>query len=248
MKYRYKLVIEYEGTKFHGWQRQFPSTLPTVQGTLESAFKFIFNYNIKVEGSGRTDAGVHATGQTAHVELLEQVDTLKICERLNFLTKNTGVVVLQLEATNSDFHARFCAKKRTYVYKIINRHCPLVLYQNKAWHVDAPLDVEQMQQAANLLIGLHDFSAFRASQCQSTNVVKNIEKLSVVKAEELITIEVTSRSFLHNQVRIMVGTLKEIGEGRYLPSNITSIINSCNRKNAGITAPAFGLYLTKVEY
>jgi len=258
---KYKIVIEYNGANFHGWQRQVnPHTtevLRTVQGTIEDAIFNITGQHVTVDGAGRTDRGVHATGQVAHF-VLEEVAGKKnppphrLLDALNFYVQGHGASILAVTPVGEDFHARFSATYRQYEYKIINRRAPLTIDIDRAWQVSQPLDVELMQQAANFLIGYHDFSAFRAAECQSKNPCKTLDVFQLQSfhqgGAQHITATIRSRSFLHNQVRIMMGTLKMVGEGKWRPEDVLMILESRDRKKAGPTAPPFGLYLTMVGY
>jgi len=249
---RYKLTIEYEGNRFSGWQRQLNH--PSVQGTIEQAIQTIFGEESLVEGAGRTDAGVHALGQVAHVDLARPLAPWRLCDGLNHGLRNQGVAILHAEAALPGFHARFSATGRVYEYRIINQRAPLVLEATRAWHVIPPLDVGNMQVAANHLAGHHDFTSFRATQCQSPSPVKTLDAFDITavttEAGDSVTItaRVASRSFLHNQVRIMMGTLKQVGEGRLHPEDIPTILEARDRRVGGPTAPPHGLYLKGIVY
>lgn len=247
---RYKLIIEYEGNCFSGWQRQ--SHHNSVQSTLEQAIKALFDQDVLVEGAGRTDAGVHALGQVAHVDLSNTVAGYRLCDGLNHYLRNQGVAILSAEVVPSDFHARFSAIGRVYEYRIFNRRAPLVLEAKQAWHVIGALDVEKMKAAAKHLLGHHDFTSFRATRCQATSPIRTLDAFDihheVTPAGDYIIAEVASRSFLHNQVRIMIGTLKKVGEGRLDPDNIPSILEARDRRFSGPTAPPQGLYLKSIAY
>ena len=249
--YRYKITIEYDGTRFHGWQRQshpLKGELITVQSALEKAAFKLTKQQALVEGAGRTDAGVHATGQVCHFEIHKYFPPLKVRDALNFYLQDQGVSVLVVEEVDSTFHARFSATLRTYNYHIINRRAPLSLDTQRAWHVMAPLDVELMREAAQELVGHYDFSAFRAAECQGKSPLKTLSRFDIVAEKDRIVAIIESRSFLHNQVRIMMGTLKRVGEGKWTREDVIRIRDSKQRHLSGPTAPAYGLYLTGVSY
>lgn len=243
---RYKLIIEYDGGCFYGWQRQ--PGLKTVQGTLEKAITKFCGEEVVVHGAGRTDAGVHALGQTAHVELTKQVDAFRLMEALNGYCRKTGLSVVASEAVADDFHARFSAIGRQYCYRIINRRPALTIDANRAWHILKPLDVEAMQEAGSLFLGTHDFTSFRSINCQASATIKTIDAFTVEKQGNVITLRVRSRSFLHNQVRIMVGSLVFVGRGQWQPDDIKIALEAKHRVAAGPTAPAEGLYFEQVYY
>jgi len=243
---RYKLTIEYDGTAFQGWQRQASGL--TVQEALETAaFHFCGSPQL-VLGSGRTDAGVHARGQVAHVDFPSAYTLYSIQHGLNYHLKPHGIRVLKVEEVEDSFHARYSAIERCYEYHIINRSASLTLDLNRAWVVYKSLDVDRMRQGALNLIGRHDFSAFRAQECQASSPVKTLDELSIQQNDTRIIFFARARSFLHHQVRNMVGTLKMVGEGKLEPSDIERILLSKDRAQAGPTAPACGLYLMKVSY
>ncbi len=249
--YRYKMIVEYDGGHFHGWQRQYNSLqgdLKTVQGALQSALFKITGQTVVVEGAGRTDAGVHATGQVAHFDLTTFYPAPRLGDALNFYVRTQGVVVLHIEQVALQFHARFSAISRTYQYHIINRRSPLALDNHRAWHVINKLDGEAMRDAAQHLIGHYDFSAFRAAECQGNSPFKTLTKFDIQWAGERIMATIQARSFLHHQVRIMMGTLKLIGEGKWTQEDLVKIRDEKQRKLAGPTAPAHGLYLVDVGY
>jgi tRNA pseudouridine38-40 synthase len=244
--YRYKIAIEYDGSSFHGWQRQ--DNLKTVQGCIEKAIEKMTDQKVLVEGAGRTDAGVHATRQIGHFDLTKHYSPHRIQDGLNFYLKEVGVVIFGVEEVEPPFHARFSATSRTYHYQIVNRRAPLSLDRFRAWHVIVPLDVEVMQNAAKHLIGHHDFSAFRSSECQSNSALKTLTQFDIYKKGDRLTAIIKARSFLHNQVRIMIGTLKMIGESKWDEDDLLRILLSKDRTLAGPTAPPHGLYLVDVGY
>lgn len=245
---RYKLTVEYDGTQYAGWQRQAEE--PSVQQAIESAIAQFSQQQVILQVAGRTDAGVHATGQVAHFDSDKQYSEFRVREALNALLRqaNQPVAILEVNQVADDFHARFSAQYRAYRYEILNRRAPLALDRYRAWQVIAELDCEAMQQAANQLIGHHDFSSFRAAECQANSPMKTLEKLSVERNNNNITIYVRSKSFLHNQVRIMVGSLVEVGKNRWSIDDFTNVREAKDRTKAGPTAPAHGLYLVEVGY
>lgn len=245
---RYKLTIEYDGTNLLGWQRQLDG--PSVQQYLEDILDKLNGEHKEITSAGRTDAGVHALAQVAHIDLNREMPEWKIKEAFNgnLLQEEAPVSILSVEAVDESFNARFSAKKRAYIYRILNRRAPSPLLKNRVWWTPYPLDIEKMREGAKFLIGHHDFSSFRASACQAKSPVKTLDKIDIRQEGEEIIFEVEARSFLHHQVRNMVGTLKLVGEGRIPPEAIKTILEAKDRKAAGPTAPAGGLYLSKVEY
>lgn len=243
---RYKVLIEYDGTKFHGFQRQ--KELISVQGLTEDALLKIAQENVTVYGSGRTDTGVHATGQVIHFDLMKNITPFKLREGLNYYMSEKGCSVLEASIVSDDFHARFKAKSRTYIYKILNRRPPSPLYDQRVWHIKNPLNINLMKEAAQYFIGCHDFSAFRCIHCQVASPIKTMEQCEVFEKDDLIEIHISSRSFLHNQIRIMVGTLVQIGLNKEKPTWIKQLLETGNRRESGQTAPPYGLYFAKVTY
>lgn len=243
---RFKLTIEYDGTPFSGWQRQ--EGTPTVQGTLEAAFADFLGESTIVWGSGRTDAGVHAKGQVAHVDISKDYTPFAVQGAMNKRLRNVPISLLCVEEVSSDFNARFSAISRTYEYNILNRRAPLGLEKNRAWWVIPPLSIEAMAEGATHLIGHHDFSSFRDSHCQAASPFKTLAHLSVEKKGEFIVVKARARSFLHHQVRNIVGTLKRVGQGAWTPNKVKDILEMRERRCAGPTAPAKGLYLTEIWY
>jgi len=243
---RYKIKIEYEGTPFVGWQ--FQKNGQSVQEILQKA---IFNFSkekVVVLGAGRTDSGVHALAQVAHFDLKKKIKKKNILLAINQNIGNKPVTVLKINKTNKKFHARFDAKKRTYQYIIINRQSPLTLEKNKAWHIRKKLNIKFMKKGAKLLIGTHDFSTFRASSCGAKSPIKTMEKISIEKAKDKIILKFTSKSFLQQQVRSMVGCIKYLGEDKWNLEDFNNSFKSKRRFKCAPPAPACGLYLKKVEY
>ncbi len=245
---RYKLTLEYDGTNILGWQRQLDG--PSVQEYLETVLETLSGFHSEIAAAGRTDAGVHALGQVAHIDFDTHMEPWKIREAFNANLRQlqAPVVILNVEPVSSDFHARFSAIGRGYIYRILNRRAPSVLLQNRVWWVPVELDIDKMRQGASYLIGHHDFTSFRAAACQAKSPVKTLDKLDIKQQDDEIIFTVEAKSFLHHQVRNMVGTLKLVGEGKLQPEDIKSILEARNRSSAGATAPACGLYLTKVIY
>ena len=247
---RYKITIEYDGTNILGWQRQLDG--PSVQEYLEKALSYLSSdgKEIPVQGAGRTDAGVHALAQVAHFDLEREIADWKLRDALNFHLREqeAPVVVLDVEEVDENFNARFSAKGRGYVYRILNRRSPAVLEKDRVWWVPVDLDIGKMQEGAKYLLGHHDFSSFRAAACQAKSPIKTLDKLDIFQRGEEIIFEVEAKSFLHHQVRNMVGTLKLVGDGHLAPQDVKKILEAKDRKAAGPTAPACGLYLSKVWY
>jgi len=243
---RWRITVEYDGGPFVGWQRQ--ENGPSVQAALEEAIQAFSGEDVLVEGAGRTDSGVHALAQVAHFDLEKQADADTVRDAVNFHLKPRPVAVLAAATAAPDFHARFSAQGRDYLYRIVNRRAPLALEAGRAWQVAVPLDAEAMHEAGQTLLGNHDFTSFRAAQCQAASPVKTLDALSVRRAGEAITIEVSARSFLHNQVRIITGTLRLVGEGKWSKEDVENALAACDRAAAGPTAPPEGLYLANVRY
>lgn len=243
---RYRLTLEYDGTGLAGWQRQ--ENAVSVQEVLEAAFEKYCQEQVAAIAAGRTDAGVHALAQVVHVDLDRPRDPEQIRDAINFHLKPARIVVLDATEAPPDFHARFSATGRRYLYRIVNRRAPLALDLDRAWAVARPLDAEAMHRAAQRLVGRHDFSSFRDAQCQAKSPVKTLDRLDVMRAGEEISVRAESRSFLHRQVRNMVGTLKLVGEGKWTEADVATALAARDRTAAGPTAPAAGLYLTGVSY
>ena len=243
---RYKLTIEYDGTGLVGWQRQ--PTGPSVQEILETALERFTGQAIFVQGAGRTDAGVHATAQVAHIDLDRPVRPGEIQGAINYHVRPAAIAVLAVEPVPDEFHARLSANHRAYLYRILNRRAPAVLGRNHVWHVPVALDVEAMAAGAAHLIGHHDFTSFRAVECQAKSPMKTLDRLTVTRVGEEIHVIPEARSFLHHQVRNIVGTLKLVGAGQWQPDDVKRALEARDRSAAGPTAPPEGLYLTRVAY
>ncbi len=243
---RYKLTIEYDGTDFLGWQAQTAST--TVQGVLEAALSHIHNEPVVVHGAGRTDTGVHALGQVAHVDLPKTWDPFVLCNAINGNVRPHLVSVLDAEEVSEEFHARFSATKRRYLFRILNRRAPPSIDKNKVWHVPMPLDADAMHEGAQHLLGSHDFTTFRAADCQAKSPIKTLDRLDVMRFDDVIEVQAEARSFLHHQVRSMVGSLKHVGEGKWQPINMRRALQAKDRSACGVVSPPQGLYLIQVLY
>jgi tRNA pseudouridine38-40 synthase len=243
---RYKLLIEYDGTPFRGWQIQ--ADVPTVQGVLTAAIEALSGDRTLVQGAGRTDAGVHARGQVAHVDLAREWDTGTIRDALNAHLRPHPVAVLAAERVADDFNARGSAIRRHYVYRILNRRPDLTLDNARAWRVPRPLDAGAMHEAAQRLTGRHDFTTFRSTECQAKSPEKTLDRLDVSRTGDEVTIAASARSFLHNQVRSMVGSLVLVGEERWTVDDLAKALAARDRTACGPVAPPDGLYLMKVDY
>ncbi|HEX3709751.1 MAG TPA: tRNA pseudouridine(38-40) synthase TruA [Pseudolabrys sp.] len=243
---RYKLTIEYDGTPFSGWQIQ-PEGL-TVQGALTAAIEALSGEKVMVQGAGRTDAGVHARAQIAHVDLARDWDADTVRDALNAHLRPHPVAILMAEKAPADFNARTSAIKRHYRYRILNRRADLALDLARAWRVPRPLDAAAMHTAAQRLIGKHNFTTFRSTECQAISPVKTLDRLDVVRDGDEVTVLASARSFLHNQVRSMVGSLVMVGLGKWSADDLARALEARDRAACGQVAPAEGLYLMKVDY
>ncbi|MGE4062199.1 MAG: tRNA pseudouridine(38-40) synthase TruA [Rhodospirillaceae bacterium] len=243
---RFKLTIEYDGAPFVGWQRQ--ENGPSIQAALEDAVRGYCQVDQVVHGAGRTDAGVHALGQVAHVDLPRDDSPHVVVNALNAHLRPHPIAVLTAEKVGEEFHARFSAVERSYEYRILNRRAAPALDAGRVWWVGQPLDAAAMHAGAQTLLGKHDFTSFRAAECQAESPVKTLDQLDVSRQGEVIVVTARARSFLHHQVRNMVGTLKLVGEGKWTPRDVASALAAKSRAAAGPTAPAEGLYLTRVRY
>ena len=243
---RYKLLIEYDGAPFVGWQVQDNGL--SVQGVLTAAVAAFCGEQVPVQGAGRTDAGVHALGQVAHIAFAKAWDTDTIRDAINAHLRPYPVAVLAAEGVADDFDARFSARTRHYVYRIINRRADLALDAGRAWRIPRPLDASVMHEAARCLVGRHDFTTFRAAECQAKSPVKTLDRLDVERDRDEVRIHASARSFLHHQVRSMVGSLVQVGEGRWSADDLARALAARDRKACGPVAPPEGLYLVKVDY
>ena len=243
---RYKLLLEYDGTPFVGWQSQ--ETGLAVQDVVAAAITAFAGEKIAVRGAGRTDAGVHALGQVAHVDLALDWRPDKVRDAVNAHLRPHPVAVLVAEKVPDTFDARFSARKRHYLYRIVNRRADLALDRSRAWRVARALDAEAMHAAAQALVGRHDFTTFRAAECQARSPVKTLDALDVARDGEEVRLHAAARSFLHNQVRSMVGSLALVGEGKWRAKDLAAALAARSRKACGPVAPPDGLYLMRVEY
>jgi len=243
---RYRLLLEYDGGPYNGFQAQ--ADQPTVQASLERAVKAFCGQTLRVAAAGRTDTGVHATGQVAHVDLERDWPAETVRNALNAHLRGEPIVVLAAEVAPEGWHARFSATERRYRYRILNRVSPPALERGHVWHVKAPLDAEAMHAAAQVLIGLHDFTTFRDVACQAKSPVKTLDVANVSRAGDEVALVFEARSFLHRQVRSMTGSLAEVGLGRWTADDLKAALEAKDRKACGTVAPADGLYLTGVSY
>jgi tRNA pseudouridine38-40 synthase len=243
---RYKLTLEYDGGPFVGWQAQ--DNGPSVQHALEAAVERLTGERVRCFAAGRTDAGVHALGQVAHFDLSRHWASERIRDGLNHHLRPAPIAVLEAEAVDDDFHARFSATGRAYLYRLVNRRADLALERGRAWLVHAPLDADAMHAAAQALVGRHDFTTFRAAQCQARSPVKTLDAVAVSRHGDHVEVRTSARSFLHNQVRSMVGSLKLVGEGRWTAGGLAGALQACDRAACGPVAPPQGLYLQAVCY
>ena len=243
---RYKLVIEYDGTPYVGWQVQDNGT--SVQSVITDAIAAFAGERVTVSGAGRTDAGVHALGQVAHVDLAKDWDNETVRDAINAHLRPHPIAVLTAERVGENFDARFSATRRHYLFRIVNRRANLALEQNRAWRIARPLDDTAMHAAAQELVGRHDFTTFRAAECQAKSPIKTLDRLDVVRNGEEVRILAMARSFLHHQVRSMVGSLVHVGEGKWSGDDLAAALAACDRSACGQVAPPQGLYLVRVEY
>ena len=243
---RYKLTIEYDGTPYVGWQAQ--DNGPSIQASLTDAIAAFAGERATVFGAGRTDAGVHALGQVAHVDLAKEWDTGNVRDAINFHLRPQPIAVLTAERVADDFDARFSAIKRHYLYRISNRRADLALDVNRAWRVPRPLDSEAMHAAAQQLIGKHDFTTFRSTECQANSPLKTLDCLDVARDGDDLRITTSARSFLQHQVRSMAGSLVHVGEGKWSAADLTAVLEARDRARCGQVAPPHGLYLVRVDY
>jgi tRNA pseudouridine38-40 synthase len=243
---RYRLTLEYDGGPYNGFQAQ--ADQPTVQGALERAVKAFCGETVRVHAAGRTDAGVHATGQTVHIDLAKDWPAETVRNALNAHLRGEPIVVLDAEVAADGWHARFSATERRYRYRILNRPSPAALERGHVWHVKTPLDAEAMHAAAQVLVGHHDFTTFRDLACQAKSPVKTLDVVTVLREGEEIVLVFEARSFLHRQVRSMTGSLAEVGLGRWTAADLKAALEARDRTACGPVAPADGLYLTGVSY
>jgi tRNA pseudouridine38-40 synthase len=243
---RYKLTIEYDGTPFVGWQMQDNGS--SIQAALADAIAAFAGERALVGGAGRTDAGVHALGQVAHVDLGKEWDVETVRDAVNFHLRPQPIAVLEAERVDARFDARFSAIKRHYLYRVVNRRADLTLEHNRAWRVPHALDADAMHQAAQRLVGRHDFTTFRAAECQARSPLKTLDRLDVTRAGDDLRITASARSFLHHQVRSMVGSLVHVGAGKWSADDLAAALAARDRTACGQVAPPQGLYLVRVDY
>ncbi|MGI9368606.1 MAG: tRNA pseudouridine(38-40) synthase TruA [Ruegeria sp.] len=247
---RYALKVEYQGEPFAGWQRQ--KDLPTVQGAIEDALSNIEQGSHTIAAAGRTDAGVHALGQVAHCDLTKDWEPFRLSEALNYHLKPLPVAILQATQVDDDWHARFSALERQYLFRILIRRAPATHDRGQVWQVNRPLDIGAMQAGANMLIGRHDFTTFRSSICQAASPVKTLDELRIEQVDGFsgpeVHFHVRARSFLHNQVRSFVGTLERVGAGAWTPEDVRDALHATDRAACGPVCPPQGLYLARVGY
>ena len=243
---RFRLTLEYDGSPFVGWQRQ--DNGPSVQGALEDAIEKLSGERVTVTGAGRTDAGVHALGQAAHFDLEKFFEPGKVRDALNHFLRPNPVVVLDAAVADAEFHARFSAKARHYLFRILNRRSPPALDDKRVWHVSPKLNADAMHAAAQMLVGQHDFTTFRAAECQAQSPVKTLDRLDVSRRADEIHIEASARSFLHHQIRSFAGTLKQVGEGKWTARDVAEALGAKDRARCGPVSPPDGLYLVRVDY
>ena len=243
---RYRLLVEYDGRPYRGYQAQ--AELPTVQASIERAVKAFCGEELRLQAAGRTDTGVHATGQVLHIDLEKDWKPAVVRDALNAHLVPEPIAILAVDIPGGDWHARFSAKERRYLYRILNRKSPPALDQGRVWHVKKPLEVSAMHEAAQALIGKHDFTTFRDVQCQAKSPVKTLDLASVRREGEYVLLEFASRSFLHRQVRSMTGSLAEVGAGRWTAVDLKAALEAADRTACGPVAPPDGLYFTGVSY
>ncbi len=243
---RFRLWVEYDGRPFMGWQRQAHG--PSVQGAIEEAAARLTGERPVLHAAGRTAAGGHALAMTAHLDLARPITAFRLAEGLNALLRPQPVAVLRAEAVADDWHARFSCIGRRYVYRIVNRRAPLALEAGRAWRVGVPLDVQAMQRAAQALVGRHDFTTFRSAHCQAESPVKTLDQLDVRRVGERIEVAAAARSFLHHQVRSMIGCLQLVGRGKWSESDLAAALEARDRAALGLNAPPDGLYFAEAIY
>jgi len=246
---RIKLKIEYDGTEYVGWQAQRNGV--SIQGEIEESLKQIFNQEIKLYVAGRTDAGVHALSQVAHFDIENlSIETDKIFKALNFFLKKkkNKITILESKIVNKNFHSRFSVRKKYYLYQVFNRETQSYIQENKVWFIPQKINIERMKNASKFFLGKNDLNAFRSIDCQAKSSIRTIDEIKIKKESDFIKLRISGKSFLHNQVRIMVGTLIQVGKEILKETDIKRIIQSKDRKNAGPTAPPSGLYLERILY
>ncbi len=249
-KYRYKLILEYDGSSYRGFQMQNENHIKTVEGQLAKAFRNFTQNDVEIFASGRTDSGVHAIAQTIHVDLAQEFSSHQLIMGINFYLKDEEMAVIDAEIVDKNFHARFDAKMRHYRYAILNRKAPAVIEKNRVWHVGGKkLDILAMQKASEYLLGEHDFSSFRDAECQASSPIRSIKDIKIFSNDgERIFVEVSAKSFLHHMVRNIVGTLVWVGKNKISADEIKNILEAKDRSKSGPNAPSCGLYFLKTDY
>ena len=243
---RFKLIVEYDGRPFMGWQRQPHG--PTVQAVIEDAAQTILQEPVTVHAAGRTDAGVHGLGMVAHIDVTRAITPFRLIEGINACLRPHPVTILACDPVPDDFHARFSCRARHYDYRIVNRRAPLTLDAGKAWRIAATLDADAMHSAAQLLVGRHDFTTFRSAHCQADSPLRTLDRLDVTSTDDRISIVASARSFLHHQVRSMVGCLAMVGEGKWSADTLKAALEARDRNALGFNAPPDGLYFVRADY
>lgn len=243
---RFKATIEYDGAGYAGWQKQ--NDHPSIQQSIIEAIHSLTGETQDVVAAGRTDAGVHSKGQVIHFDIEKPFELDKVYLGLNYYLRNKAIALLDIEEVDQEFSARFSARLRSYSYCILNRHPPSPLMKHYSWHVKEYLDMDAMQEAAQYLVGNHDFSSFRAAECQSNNPVKTVDLIQFDGGDDVIYMDITAKSFLHHMVRNIVGTLRLVGNGKWEPERVKEVLEAKDRTQAGETAPAHGLYFMEVIY
>lgn len=243
---RFRLTIEFDGRPYMGWQRQPHG--PSVQQAIEEACQGITGEDVLVYGAGRTDSGVHALAMTAHVDVEKDIDAFRLGEGLNAKLRDEPIAILDCEAVGSEWHARFDCLGRRYLYRIVNRRAPLALEAGRAWRIPQPLDAKAMHDAAQLLVGKHDFTTFRSAHCQSESALKTLGSLAVSREGDAVLVHAAARSFLHHQVRSMVGCLALVGLGRWSAAHLGDALEAADRHRLGLNAPPDGLYFVGADY
>ena len=243
---RFRLTVEYDGGPFMGWQRQDHG--PSVQQAIEEAVEAVTGERVTLHAAGRTDAGVHALAMAAHVDVAREIAAFRLMEGANARLRPLPVAILAADKVAEDWHARFSCTGRRYVYRIVNRRAPLALEAGRAWQVKVPLDARAMHEAAQLLVGRHDFTTFRSAHCQSESAVKTLDRLDVVREGNRIEVHAAARSFLHHQVRSMVGCLELVGRGKWRGEDLKAALDARDRAALGFNAPPDGLYFAAAVY
>ena len=243
---RFRLTVEFNGGPFMGWQRQAHG--PSIQQAIEEAIEAVTGEKVVSHAAGRTDAGVHALAMTAHVDVTKAITPFRLMEGVNALIRPNPVAILECEVVPDDWHARFSCVGREYLYRIVNRRAPLTLDLGRAWRIARDLDTAAMHDAAQVLVGLHDFTTFRSAHCQAESPVKTLDRLDVRREGDWVLVEAAARSFLHHQVRSMVGCLAMVGQGQWTKADLRGALEAADRAALGLNAPPDGLYFVKARY